>query len=214
MSDKRILIFGGSGTIGSACAFEFQTLGVDTVIFGRDLSGLDTIGKIDGVVWAQGENSTERFLEISDETWTSIFDANFHFIVRSLSILLRSNLIGNGARLVVISSIWQEITRPNKVAYISSKAAVGGLVRGLASDLGADGIAINAILPGVVRSPMTDRNLSPHQITAIEEDTPSRALIRPEDIAKVVAFLIDKDSIGINGQSIVVDGGWSITRHV
>jgi len=214
MSTKKILVFGASGTLGSACLLELKEKGFDTLPVGRDLSMLNSVGKIDGAVWAQGMNFTGKFTETSGEAWDEIWDANFTFIVKSLGILLHQDALNAGARLVVISSVWQELTRTEKVAYIATKAAVGGLVRGLAADLGTEGISINAVLPGVVDSPMTERNLSLEQISGIAQATPGGELVSSEEVAHVVAFLIDKKSSGINGQSIIVDRGWSITRNV
>ncbi len=214
MSTPKVLVFGASGTLGSACLHELKEQGFEAIPVGRDLSALKDIGKIDGAVWAQGVNFTGKFAEITDEAWDEIWDANFTFIVKSLGILLHNNSFNIGARLVVISSVWQELTRAEKVAYIASKAAVGGLVRGLASDLGPEGISINAVLPGVIDSPMTEKNLSLEQIDGIKLGTPGGELASSEEVAEVVAFLIGRKSAGINGQSIIVDRGWSITRNV
>lgn len=211
---KRILVFGASGTLGSTCLHELKKNGFEAIPVGRDLSVLQDIGKIDGAIWAQGVNYTGTFAETTSEAWDEIWDANFNFIVKSLGMLLEQKSLDSGSRLVVISSVWQELTRTEKVAYITSKAAVGGLVRGLASDLGPEGISINAVLPGVVDSPMTEKNLSPEQIDGIAGATPGGELVSPEEVAKVATFLIARESAGINGQSIVVDHGWSITRNV
>lgn len=214
MPTKKVLVFGGAGTLGSACLLELRQLGFEAISIGRDLSILETIGEIDGAIWAQGANFTGKFADTTAETWAEIWDGNFHFIVKSLGILLRGKSLNTGARLVIISSVWQELSRAEKVAYIASKAAVGGLVRGLAADLGPEGIAINAILPGVVNSPMTRKNLSAEQIKEISLATPGGDLVTPEEVARVAGFLIDNGSRGINGQSIVIDKGWSITKNV
>jgi 3-oxoacyl-[acyl-carrier protein] reductase len=214
VSTKKVLVFGASGTLGSACQQELAGLGFDAVPVGRDLGPLETIGKIEGAIWAQGMNFTGGIKDTTTEAWDEVWQANFNFIVKSLGILLESKSLQRGARLVVISSVWQELTRAEKVAYIASKAAVGGLVRGLAADLGSQDIAINAVLPGVVDSPMTVKNLSPGQIEAIALSTPGGKLVTAQEVARVAAFLIDSKSAGINGQSIIIDHGWSITRNV
>ena len=214
MTPRKVLVFGASGTLGSACVLELKQHGFETVPVGRDLSILKNVGKIDGAVWAQGMNFTGKFADTSGEAWDEIWDANFTYIVKALDLLLAQESFNEGARLVVISSVWQELTRAEKVAYIATKAAVGGLVRGLAADLGSEGISINAVLPGVIDSPMTEKNLSPEQISGIESATPGGKLASSEEVAEVVAFLIDRKSSGINGQSIIVDRGWSITRNV
>ncbi|MDP1720716.1 MAG: SDR family oxidoreductase [Candidatus Nanopelagicaceae bacterium] len=214
MSVKRILVFGASGALGKACSEELRSSGYEVIPVGRDLNELESVGQVDGAVWAQGANFTGDLTETTSQTWNEIWDANFQFIVRSLEVLLGRKSFNRGSHLVVMSSVWQEISRPQKVAYIASKAAVGGLVRGLAADLGKDGISVNAVLPGIVDSPMTREHLNSRQITGIIEGTPTGELVTPIQIAKTVAFLIGPNSAGINGQSIIVDGGWSITRNV
>ena len=170
--------------------------------------------KVDGAIWAQGANLTETFENTSTENWDSIWDANFNYLVKTLNYLLSNDLLNKIARLVALSSVWQEIARSNKTAYISSKAALGGLVRALAVDLGPNGIAINAILPGVTESAMTSRNLSADQISEIKKTTPTGKLVELSQIASVIEFLVSNKSIGINGQSIFVDNGWSQTKNV
>jgi len=214
MTAKKILIFGSTGTLGNACSGELLANGYESISVGRDLEVLESVGQVDGAVWAQGANFTGDLTQTTSEAWEEIWDANFQFIVRSLEILLGKKSFNRGSRLVVLSSVWQEIARPQKVAYIASKAAIGGLVRGVAADLGKDGISINAVLPGVVESPMTQKHLNSEQISGIIAGTPTGELVTPTQIAKTVAFLIGPDSTGINGQSIIVDGGWSITRNV
>jgi NAD(P)-dependent dehydrogenase (short-subunit alcohol dehydrogenase family) len=80
--------------------------------------------------------------------------------------------------------------------------------------LGPNGIAINAILPGVTESAMTSRNLSVDQISEIKKTTPTGKLVELSQIASVIEFLVSNKSTGINGQSIFVDNGWSQTKNV
>jgi NAD(P)-dependent dehydrogenase (short-subunit alcohol dehydrogenase family) len=115
---------------------------------------------------------------------------------------------------VILGSVWQNVARSNKTAYITSKSALTGLVRGLAVEFGPLGISINGVLPGVVESEMTRKNLSQDQIEKIATGTPGHLLITAEQVANIVTFLLSKDSSGINGQSIVVDNGWTISRDV
>ena len=131
-----------------------------------------------------------------------------------MNYLIESKAFNKEARLVVLSSVWQEISRTNKSAYIASKAALGGLVRALASDLGPKNITINAVLPGVTDSKMTNLNLTNTQIENIRKTTPTAKLVNLDQLASVIEFLVSKKSLGINGQSIIVDNGWSQTKDV
>jgi NAD(P)-dependent dehydrogenase (short-subunit alcohol dehydrogenase family) len=131
-----------------------------------------------------------------------------------LKSLLNNNSISEGARLVIFSSVWENVARKNKSAYISSKAAIGGFIRSMACELGELNISINGLLPGIIDTPMTRKNLTQEQVNQIIDETPSKKLVRPEEIARVAEFLASKNSQGINGQSITVDNAWTISRNV
>ena len=123
-------------------------------------------------------------------------------------------MIKSNANLVVVSSIWQENAKQNKLSYSISKSALKGLVNSLVADLSPLGMTINAVLPGVVDTPMTRAALSDEQINSVSRDTPARKLVTPEGVAKSVAFLASKASKDVNGQFLVVDGGWTAVRYV
>jgi NAD(P)-dependent dehydrogenase (short-subunit alcohol dehydrogenase family) len=214
MSSKKIILFGHTGDIGKSCLELLNEHNYNVLCVPRNKISELVLEKVDGAIWAQGANLTETFENTSTENWDSIWDANFNYLVKTLNYLLSNDLLNKNARLVALSSVWQEIARSNKSAYISSKAALGGLVRALAVDLGPKGIAINAILPGVTESAMTSRNLSVDQISEIRETTPTGKLVELSQIASVIEFLVSNKSIGINGQSIFVDNGWSQTKNV
>jgi hypothetical protein len=94
-----------------------------------------------------------------------------------------------------------------------SKAALDGLVKSCALDLGSRGILINAVLPGVVDTPMTRRHLSPDQIARVTDQTALQRLARPADVAEAVAFLVGPSNGAITGQSLPVDGGFAGLRR-
>ena len=118
------------------------------------------------------------------------------------------------SRLCILSSIWQEQARTAKFSYTVSKAAIAGLVRSCAADLGPRQVLVNAVLPGVVDTPMTHANLSVEQIGAIRSDSALGRLATPDDIAAAVAFLVGPTNGAITGQSITVDAGFSHIRNL
>jgi hypothetical protein len=210
----NVLICGATGTLGRACVDAFTTSGHKVLTLGRDPSALPDGVAFDAVVWAQGANATGDVQHTDTDTWAGLWQANVGYIVDSLRALLDRDALHSGSRLVVVSSVWQLLGRSEKVAYATTKAALGGLVRALSADLGPKRIAINAVLPGVVDSPMTRAHLSTGQIEDIALATPMRRLVTAEEVARTVRFLASADSSGINGQSITIDLGWSVTRHV
>jgi NAD(P)-dependent dehydrogenase (short-subunit alcohol dehydrogenase family) len=141
-------------------------------------------------------------------------EANITFVASTLKLLVDKKLLNKPCRSVVLGSVWQNLSRTNKFAYTVSKSAVAGLVGSIASDMADYGLSINAVLPGVVDSPMTRANLSKPSLERIQRESLGRELVSATEVADVVAFLISANSSGINGQSIVVDHGWSKARHV
>jgi NAD(P)-dependent dehydrogenase (short-subunit alcohol dehydrogenase family) len=84
----------------------------------------------------------------------------------------------------------------------------------MACEVGDLNISINGLLPGIIDTPMTRKNLSQEQVNQIIDQTPSKKLVRADEIARVAEFLVSKNSQGINGQSITVDNAWTISRNV
>lgn len=229
---KTCLVFGGSGAIGSAVAELYGTLGYSVwtttrkpetkqdfqiQITGDQLSDrntLESLPELDAVVWAQGVNQNDSILDVDAGSLSQVLEANTVFVASTMQSLISTGRIRQGSRLCVVSSIWQEITRTNKFSYSVSKAALGALVQSAAIDLSARGIFVNAVLPGVLDTPMTRSVLSEEQLTNVEHATGFNRLVTPKQIAQVVEFLCSDLNMGISGQSIVVDLGFSNAKQI
>ena len=210
-------MFGASGSIGSACSKNLQSRG--TVIHGsRDLmefeGQVDSISKLDGVIWAQGLNAADSFGNFEADAYENVMDANVTFILRSLKVLMDRGKIQQDSQLVVISSVWSQLSRPDKLSYGISKAALGGLVRALATDLGPLGIQINAVSPGPIDTPMTTRNLKPEDLDRVISESPLKRLVTLDEVTSLICELAAGNLSGITGQEIVIDGGWSVSKLV
>jgi NAD(P)-dependent dehydrogenase (short-subunit alcohol dehydrogenase family) len=224
----RALIFGASGALGSEIVAHFGAIGIETRCVGREAGrggnwstistdfSISDLGpqQFNRVIWAQGANASGGLSDNLSADLHNLFTINVDFIVVTLNQLIREQALAQNARLCVLSSVWQDLARADKVAYATTKAAVGGLVRSLAVELGASGIAINAILPGVIDTPMTRKFLNSESIDRIRRDSAIPSLATPSDIARNVEWITGPSSHGITGQSIYVDQGWSIKRHV
>lgn len=222
----RLLLFGANGAIGNAIAAEctqqgFEVIGTSRkggdvlahvahhISYTGDIASLSKFGPFDAVCWAQGANGNDSVYDVNEAKHLDIYQANCVFILNSLSQLLDKNLLQKPARLVLISSIWQNIARQNKLSYGMSKAALQGLVQSAAIDLGRDGHLINAILPGVLDTPMTRANLSADQLARVQNATLFGRLPDTYDIASLAAYLCSPQNRSITGQSIAVDLGFS-----
>lgn len=232
----RLLLFGGSGAIGQAVGDRAGALGWSVTAVSRSRhpdsgdrawvrldpagdgfasSGLVARGPFDAVCWAQGANRQDSVLDFDAAASAELYETNCLYIARTLHELLAANLLSPaGARLCVISSIWQERARQSKLSYTMTKAALGGFVRSTSVDLAPEGHLINAVLPGVLDTPMTHAALAPEQVRRVAEATPFNALPTPEGVARLVGFLCSDQNTVVTGQSITADLGFSNVRLV
>ena len=219
----RALIFGSSGSIGS---YLFDSFIKDNIcVIGTttnqtkidkdhiyvnldDMNNLNTIDNIDIVIWAQGHNFNDNIFNFEETNFDKIIDGNVKFILITLKSLLVNKKINDGGKLVIISSIWEELTRDNKLSYSISKSALSGLVKNVAYDLSNHNILINNILPGVIENEMSRNTLSKEQFDYIKNYTYFNRLINLNDIYNTVKFLTIENT-GITGQSIKIDLGFT-----
>jgi len=214
---KTFLIFGASGAIGNACAEMLGQYG-NTIFASKDptllLKQIDHIEKLDGVIWAQGQNATDSILDFDVQTLERVMQANLNFILETANVIVRSKKVAVGTNFVIISSIWSQSSRPSKLSYSVSKAASLAAVRSMAVDLGVSGIQVNAVAPGPIDSPMTRSNLSNEQIAKIASETPIKRLVTLNEVATTVVKFATGEMQGITGQEIVIDGGWGVSKLV
>jgi len=213
LEKPHAIVFGSSGAIGSECA---RVLSQNFEVFEADRTTIISQGsnQFSTAVWAQGMNYTGSFLDTTEQDWKSIFEANFDYVRKTTKDLLDSDAVSKPSNFIFIGSVWSELSRDNKSAYISSKSALVGLTRALAVELGERGIRVNCLLPGVIDNSMSRSNLAEEQINHLVTSTPTKNLISENDVARFVEFLALNNSCGISGQGIVLDNGWSIARRL
>ncbi len=222
----NLLIFGSTGTLGGAILDKYRaekwdvTCAVRKVVNDCDIqlpltSAILSDKKFDAVVFAQGANVNGSAMQTGTKELNELFEANVTVIAESISVLMGADAINEGGRVVILSSLWEQFTRQEKFAYSVTKAAVGGLVRSLAVDLGRQKkILVNGILPGIINSPMVARTLSPEQIANVVSQTPIGELASTVDVANSVYMFGSSLNTGISGQSIFVDRGFSVARTI
>ncbi len=225
----KLLIFGGTGVLGAAIAEKYQANEYQVTYGVRKISNPDNQfllplseepvpdllkGQLfDTVIFAQGANNNDSVMNHSIDDLNRLFEANVTFISETSKALILHNLIKHKAKIVILSSFWEQLTRQDKMSYTVTKAAVGGLVRSMAVDLGnAKGILVNGLLPGVVDSPMARGLLKPEQIENVQWQTPGHQMVVPLDVANAAYLLGCEDNTAISGQSLFVDYGFSVAR--
>lgn len=232
MKKKACLVLGASGSIGSAVSSKFSENGYEvwhssrnesssrsqniqiTGDLAQDQDQLKRAPIFDAIVWAQGANTNDSIYDFNNENFYEMVEANVGFILSTLSILLVEKKVAKGSRLCVVSSIWQDAIRPNKLSYSITKSALSGLVQSTAIDLAPSGILVNAVLPGVLDTPMTRSVLTSDQISSVANRTGFNRLVSCQEIATLCYFLCSEANTMISGQSLVADLGFSNVRPI
>jgi NAD(P)-dependent dehydrogenase (short-subunit alcohol dehydrogenase family) len=171
-----------------------------------------TWGALDIVVNNAGIVRRDRPLdEVESEDWDHHLAANLKsvFLVCKHAIRLME---ANGGAIVNIGSQLAFVAAPNYPAYCAAKAGVVGLTRSIALDYAAHGIRANCVCPGLTETPMAyiQRENFNEQKADIVKLHPLGRLGRPEDMADAILFFASAESAWITGQTLVVDGGYTL----
>lgn len=172
-----------------------------------------SFGRIDVLVNNAGINQKKPLLEVTDEDFKGIILTN-QAALFALTREVAKVMIGQeaGGAIINISSMAASHGIPKVVSYSASKAALEGMTRAMAVDLSPLGVRVNSVAPGFIETPMSSRALNgdPERKNKVLSRTPMGKMGQPEDIANAVYFLASAQAAFITGQSLNVDGGYSI----
>lgn len=251
LSNKRVLITGGSRGIGRSIALAFAREDAKVVVSARhqddleqvvdeiestggsafsvtcDVTDPDQISQMAAIVEERikgvdilvnnaGAAGSHKFLNHPDDLWHRMLAINLSSVYYVTKALAPGMLKQEWGRIINIASIASKEGARYIAAYTASKHGVLGLTRALALEF-VPNVTVNAICPGYVDTPMTDTNIenmvnltgrSPDQIKQfLENSSPQRRLIEPEEVSAVALMLARDSARGITGQAINVDGG-------
>jgi NAD(P)-dependent dehydrogenase (short-subunit alcohol dehydrogenase family) len=170
-------------------------------------------GRIDYLINNAGVGSPKPLAETDDE----MLDYFLGLMLRAPFRLTRQVLphMKPGSAVINITSTYAVVGGLRGGAYSAAKGGLTALTTHIACQYGAAGIRCNAVAPGVIPTPMTENRLKDERFRRMNvEMTPHHRMGRIDDIASTVAFLCSAGGSYINGQTIVVDGGWSSTKYL
>ncbi|TFB56403.1 SDR family oxidoreductase [Cryobacterium tagatosivorans] len=237
MAGKRVMVAGGGG-LGAALCAAFADVGASVFVVDRDpdvlataldscpdgvlgqtadvgtkagadaavVSAVAALGGLDVLVHAVGINLRQAIVDIDVESWQLTQDVNTASFLW-LAKAAKTELEGGG-RVVTISSVSGTLAHPDHGSYAASKGALNQLVRVMAVEWAASGIAINAVAPAYTITPLTEAYVArPGRLEALVKRVPAGRLGLPEDVVGPVLLLASSRAEFVTGQVINVDGG-------
>ena len=173
---------------------------------------VDAFGRIDGLVNNAGLNAAlarRPFWEIPAGEWDAVMRVNVGGAFNAAKSVLPAMRAAGWGRIVNISSAAWHLGLPNYLHYVASKAALAGMTRSMARELGGTGITVNAVSPGQILTEVDNPGQTEDSIAAViaRQIVPRSGV--PRDLAGLLIYLLSPASDFVTGQSFTVDGGLS-----
>lgn len=205
---------------GSLVAEECRAMGVKAECYAADVSDYaqceemvkkvkEDFGTIDALVNNAGITRDGLLLRMAEENYDDVIRINQKSVFNMTKLVGAVMLRQKSGKIVNLASVAGLYGNPGQMNYAASKGAVIAMTKTAAKELGSRGINVNAVAPGFIKTPMTDK-LTDEQKAAILGQIAMKRYGEPEEIASVVAFLCSEDASYITGQTIEISGGLSM----
>ena len=170
---------------------------------------IETLGGIDCLINNAAISSFSLFTDITLDEWNEMVAVNLTGAFLYSKLTIPDMLKRKTGRIINITSMWGLVGSSCEVHYSATKAALIGMTKALAKELGPSGITVNAIAPGVINTEMNSK-LSDEDVEALVNDTPLMRIGEPSDVAATAYFLATEGASFITGEVINVSGGYVI----
>ena len=211
LHEAGFIVYGTSRRTIDAAQYKFHLIELDV---NKDDSVAQAIakviqneGRIDVLINNAGISQEGLFTDVTEEEWQKIINTNLNSVFYCNQQALKYMIQEQQGCIINISSIWGETGASCEVAYSTTKAAINGMTKALAKEVGPSNIRVNAIAPGIIDTDM-NRNLTNEELEQIKEQIPLNKIGKALDIAKCVKWLIEDEYT--TGQIISINGGWYI----
>jgi len=171
---------------------------------------LDQFGKIDILVNNAGITRDSLLLRMKEADWDAVLATNLKGVFLCTKAVSKGMLKQRSGAIVNISSVVGLSGNAGQANYAAAKAGIIGFSKSIAKEFASRGIRVNVVAPGYISTDMTETLAEEGTQTEILRAIPLGRLGKPEDIAKVVRFLVSPDASYITGQTLCVDGGMEI----
>ena len=165
------------------------------------------LGPIDLLVNNAGIAEQVLFTDLTAAQWKKMMDVHVNGAFYTSQAVLPSMIRRKSGKILNLSSIWGQKGASCEVGYSASKAAIIGLTKALAKEVGLSGITVNCVAPGVIDTDMNG-HLDPQTMASLKEETPLARIGTPEEVAQLLYFLASDKAAFITGQVIGINGGF------
>lgn len=169
----------------------------------------ERFGGIDALVNNAGIAQQKLFTEITDQDWHEMFSVNTDGVFYMCRAVLPQMIARHAGAIVNVSSVWGVTGASCEVHYSASKAAVIGMTKALAKEVGPSGIRVNCVTPGVIATDM-NAGFDTETLSVLKQETPLGRLGAPEEVAGLICYLCSDRASFLTGQVIGADGGFAV----